>query len=113
MALAARGPRGLVTSVAGSSVAILDLSDEGSVLVYQLPVGSGAAGAAFVNDSIAYVANPFSDRATRLNRQRRHGERAVGGAPAVAVTRGGLSRTRPGGACAGPCRACSGRAGVQ
>ena len=90
LALAARGPNGLVTSGAGSTVAVINLSDEGSVLVYRLPAGAGAAGAAFVNDTLAYVANPFNDRATRLNLKT--GDTvsvAAGRTPsAVVVTRG-------------------------
>jgi hypothetical protein len=90
LALAARGSSGLVTSGAGSTVAVVNLSEEGSVLVYALPAGAGAAGAAFVDDTLAYVANPFNDRATRLNL--RTGDTvsvAVGRTPsAVVVTRG-------------------------
>lgn len=90
LALAARGSSGLVTSGAGSTVAVINLSDEGSVLVYALPAGAGAAGAAFVNDTLAYVANPFNDRATRLNLKT--GDTvsvAAGRTPsAVVVTRG-------------------------
>jgi hypothetical protein len=106
VALAARGTSGLVTSGPGSTVAVINLSDEGSVLVYGLPPEAGAAGAAFVNDTLAYIANPFSDRATRLNL--RTGDTvsiAAGRTPsAVAVTRGRVfvanANLEP--ACAGP-----------
>jgi hypothetical protein len=90
VSLAARGANGLVTSGVGSTVAVINLAEEGSVLVYALPPGVGAAGAAFVNDTLAYIANPFSNRATRLNLST--GDTvsvAVGKTPtAVAVTRG-------------------------
>ena len=89
-ALAARGSHGLVTSGAGSTVALVDLGAPQSVLVFNLAAGAGAAGAAFVNDSIAYIANPFANRVTRLNIRR--GDTisiAVGQTPtAIAVTRG-------------------------
>ena len=105
-ALATRSARGLVTSGAGSTVAVVDLSAAGSVLVYQLPAGAGAGGAAFVNDTLAYITNPFNDRATRLNLST--GDTvsvAVGRSPtAVAVTRGRVyvanANLEP--ACAGP-----------
>jgi hypothetical protein len=89
-ALAARGPQGLVTSGAGSTVALVDLGAPQSVLVFGLAAGAGATGAAFVNDSVAYIANPFANRVTRLNIRR--GDTisiAVGQTPsAIAVTRG-------------------------
>ena len=89
-ALVARGSQGLVTSGAGNTVALVDLGAPQSVLVFGLAAGGGAAGAAFVNDSIAYIANPFSNRVTRLNIRR--GDTlsiAVGQTPtAIAVTRG-------------------------
>ena len=89
-ALAARGSHGLVTSGAGSTVALVDLGAPQSVLVFGLAAGVGAAGAAFVNDSIAYIANPFANRVTRLNiRQGDTVSVAVGQTPtAIAVTRG-------------------------
>ncbi|HEU5217178.1 MAG TPA: hypothetical protein VFU23_00865 [Gemmatimonadales bacterium] len=90
VSLAARNTQGLVTSGAGSSVAIVDLSTAGSVLVYRLATGAGAGGAAFVNDTLAYITNTFNDRATRLNLKT--GDTvsvAVGHTPtAVTVTRG-------------------------
>jgi hypothetical protein len=106
IALAARHARGLVTSGAGSSVAVVDLSSAGSVLVYRLAAGAGAGGAAFVNDTLAYVTNTLNDRVTRLNL--RTGDTAtvaVGRAPtAVAVTRGRVyvanANLEP--TCAGP-----------
>lgn len=89
-ALAARGSRGLITTGAGSSVASVDLGSERTVLVYRLAPAGGAAGAAFVNDTLAYIANPRNNRVTRLNL--RTGDTlslAVGKTPtAVAVTRG-------------------------
>lgn len=89
-ALAARGSQGLVTSGAGSTVALVNLGAPQSVLVFGLTAGAGATGAAFVNDSIAYIANPFANQVTRLNIRR--GDTlsiAVGQTPsAIAVTRG-------------------------
>ena len=89
-ALAARGSQGLVTSGAGSTVALVDLGAPQSVLVFGLEPGGGATGAAFVNDSIAYIANPFANRVTRLNiRSGDTASIAVGQTPsAIAVTRG-------------------------
>jgi len=88
--LAARGSRGLVTTGAGNTVALVDLGAAQSVLVFGLAAGGGSAGAAFLNDSIAYIANPFNNRVTRLDI--RAGDTtsiAVGNTPiAIAVTRG-------------------------
>lgn len=89
-ALAARGSQGLVTSGTGSTVALVDLGAPQSVLVFGLAEGAGATGAAFVSDSVAYIANPLVNRVTRLNIRR--GDTlsiAVGQTPtAIAVTRG-------------------------
>jgi hypothetical protein len=104
--LAARGGQGLITTGAGNTVARVGFSIGQSPLVYQLPAGAGAAGAAFVNDSIAYVANPFIDRATRFNF--RTGDTvsvATGHTPtAVAVARGRvfIANANLEAACAGP-----------
>lgn len=88
--LAARGSQGLVTTGAGSTVALVDLGAQQSVLVFGLAAGGGAAGAAFLDDSTAYIANPFNNRVTRLDI--RLGDTtsiAVGQTPiAIAVTRG-------------------------
>jgi len=105
LGFAARGSQALVTTGTGSTVALLDLV-LGAALVYRLPAGSGAAGAAFVNDTIAYVASPFTDRATRFNF--RTGDTVsveTGRYPtAVAVARGRVfvanANLEP--ACAGP-----------
>ncbi len=90
--LAALGSQLLVTTGSGNTVARLDLAEGVSPVVYHLPDGAGAAGAAFVNDSIAFVTNPRTDRVTRFNF--RTGDTvsvAVGKAPvAAAVSRGRL-----------------------
>ena len=88
--LSASGSNGLVTTGEGNTVALVDLGAPQSVLVFGLGEGGGAAGSAFVNDSIAYIANPFSNRVTRLNiRQGDTTSLAVGQTPtAIAVTRG-------------------------
>ncbi|NOT07359.1 MAG: hypothetical protein HOP28_04050, partial [Gemmatimonadales bacterium] len=92
LALAARGLQGLITTGAGSTVAYVDVSGEHSAVMYRLETGHGAAGVVFLNDSIAYITNPFVNRITRLNV--RSGDTltiAVGQAPmAVAVARGRL-----------------------
>ena len=106
MSLAARNARGLVTSGSSSSVAVVNLATAGSVLVYRLAAAAGAGGAAFVNDTLAYITNTRNDRATRLNL--RTGDTvsvAVGHTPmAVTVTRGRVyvanANLVP--ACAGP-----------
>jgi hypothetical protein len=89
VALAARGGSALVTTGAGSSVVRVDLN-AGAALVIRLPAAAGAAGAAFVNDTLAYIANPTANRATRLNlRTGDTASVAAGQTPtAVAVTRG-------------------------
>lgn len=103
--VAARGRHGLVSTGTGNTVAVVDLS-VGYVEVYRLATGAGAGGAAFLNDSIAYIANPSSDRVTRLNTL--SGDTisiAAGRAPtAVAVARGRVfvANANLDQACAGP-----------
>jgi hypothetical protein len=71
-----------------------------------LPAGAGTAGAAFVDDTLAYVANPLIDRATRFNFKT--GDTvtvATGHTPtAVAVARGRvfIANANLEAACAGP-----------
>jgi hypothetical protein len=104
--LAAKGGDGLIATGAGNTVARVGFATGQSPVVYRLAAGAGAAGAAFVNDSIAYVANPFVDRATRFNF--RTGDTvsvATGHTPtAVAVTRGRvfIANANLEQACAGP-----------
>jgi hypothetical protein len=88
--LAARGSQVLITTGAGGTLARIDLSAGQSPLVHRFPEGAGAGGVAFLNDSIAYVANPGSDRATRINlRSGDTASVATGHSPtAVAVARG-------------------------
>jgi DNA-binding beta-propeller fold protein YncE len=89
-ALTGRGSEVLVTTGVGSTVARLDLESGVSSMVYRLPTGSGAGGAVFVNDTLAFVTNPFVDRVPRFNFAT--GDTvsvAVGHSPvAVAFTRG-------------------------
>lgn len=66
-AMTGRGSEVLVTTGAASTVARLDLESGVSAVVYRLPTGSGAGGAAFVNDTLAFVTNPLVDRVTRFN----------------------------------------------
>lgn len=88
--LAARSDQGLITTGSGNTLARIGFSVGQSPIVYQMAAGAGAGGAAFVNDTLAYVANPFVDRATRINF--RTGDTvsvATGRSPgAVAVARG-------------------------
>lgn len=90
--LATRETQVLVTTGASGTVARFGLTSGQSPLVYQLPAGAGAAGAVFVDDTLAYIANPLIDRATRINF--RTGDTvtvATGHTPtAVAVARGRL-----------------------
>ena len=50
-----------------NTAAIVDLRTAQVVNTINLPAGSGATGAAIVNDSIAYVANPNLNTVTRIN----------------------------------------------
>jgi hypothetical protein len=88
--LAASGAQGLITTGPGNTAARVGFSFGQSPIVYQLAAGAGAGRAAFVNDTLAYIANPSVDRATRINF--RTGDTvsvATGRSPsAVAVARG-------------------------
>jgi hypothetical protein len=65
--IAAREGIAIVPLGADNAVAVVDLA-AGTVLdSYGLPAGSGATGAAILDDSIAYVANPALNSVTRLN----------------------------------------------
>jgi len=65
--IAAREGIALVPLGADNAVAVVDL-DSGAVLnTFPLAAGSGATGAAIVDDSIGYVASPGLDRITRIN----------------------------------------------
>jgi hypothetical protein len=64
--VAARGGIGLVPLGPGDGVAVVDLRDRQVMRVIPLP-GSGATGAAVVDDSIAYVANPNLNTVSRVN----------------------------------------------
>ncbi|MGQ0701746.1 MAG: hypothetical protein ACT4PM_01270 [Gemmatimonadales bacterium] len=89
--LAARGSQLLVTT-GGGTLARLDLATGLSPVVYGLPPEAGAGGAAFVDDTLAYVTNPGTGRVTRFNF--RTGDTvsvAAGQVPvAVALARGRL-----------------------
>jgi DNA-binding beta-propeller fold protein YncE len=90
VALAARGSRALVTTGAGGTIAIAELSESRLIAVFKLEAGASTAGAAFLNDSIAYVADPARDQVTRFNlTQRDTLSIPVGHTPsAVVVARG-------------------------
>ena len=49
------------------AAAVVDLRTVSISLTIDLPAGSGATGAAFIDDSIAYVANPGLNSVTRVN----------------------------------------------
>jgi len=63
----ARGSLALVPLGLDNAVAVVDLAAGTVVRRIPLPPGSGATGAAFVNDSIAYIANPNLNSVTRIN----------------------------------------------
>jgi hypothetical protein len=64
--VAARAGIGIVPLGPGNAVAVVDLRDRQVMRVIALP-GSGATGAAVVDDSIAYVANPNLNTVSRVN----------------------------------------------
>ncbi len=106
LALAARNARALVTTGAASTVAVVNLSSINFVTEYRLAPAGGAGGAAFVDDTLAYITNTLNDRATRINlRTGDTASVAVGRAPiAVTVTRGRVYVTNANVdlVCAGP-----------
>jgi hypothetical protein len=57
----------LVPLGADPAVAVVDLRTQSVARTIQLPANSGATGAAIVDDSIAYVANPNRNTVTRVN----------------------------------------------
>jgi hypothetical protein len=59
--------RALVPLGAADAVAVIDLQTRTLIRTIQLAPGSGATGAAIVDDSIAYVANPGLNTVTRVN----------------------------------------------
>ena len=77
--LAARNGIALVPLGTGDGVAVVDLRDRQVMRVIPLP-GSAATGAALVDDSIAYVANPKLNTVSRVNY-------LTGGSAEVAVGR--------------------------
>jgi hypothetical protein len=103
---AARSSQALVTTGAGNTAALVNLVTAQVGLVFHLTAGGGAGGATFVNDSIAYVADPFANRATRLNLRRGDtASIAVGRTPtALAIARGRvfIANANLDAPCAGP-----------
>ena len=67
VSLAVRGRFAAVPMGIVPAVAIVDLSDAVLLRTVGLPAGSGATGAAFVNDSIVLVANPGLGTVTPVN----------------------------------------------
>jgi hypothetical protein len=67
VSLATRGNLAAVPLGIVPAVAIVDLVDASLLRTVALPTGSGATGAAFVNDSIVLVANPGLNTVTPVN----------------------------------------------
>lgn len=65
--LAALGAWAVVPLGAADAVAVVDLQARTLARTVDLPAGSGATGAAMVDDSIAYVGNPALNTITRVN----------------------------------------------
>lgn len=103
---AAQGRQALVTTGTGDTAVLVDLVSAEEDMVLRVAAGAGAGGAAFVNDSIAYVANPLINRATRLNLHTGDtASVAVGRTPtALAITRGRvfIANANLDAPCAGP-----------
>jgi hypothetical protein len=90
--VAAREGIAVVPLGAADQVAVVDLIGRSLVHLIQMPVGSGATGAAMVSDSVAYVGNPGRNTVSRVNVfTRETAEIAVGVSPqGFAVARGRL-----------------------
>lgn len=65
--VAALGGWALVTLGTGDGVMVVDLVQRAVARTVGLPAGSGSTGAAIVDDSVAYVANPGLNTVTRVN----------------------------------------------
>lgn len=88
--VAARGARAVVPLGTVPAAAVVDLVERRVTHTVALPEGSGATGVAFVNDSIALVANPGRNSVSPVNvlRGTRGEEIAVGGYPQAVVAAG-------------------------
>ncbi len=91
VAAAARGSLAVVPLGLVPAVAVVDLDAGAVVRTVALPEGSGATGAAFVDDSIALVGNPQLDSVTPVNvlRGTTGPEIPTGGFPQAIVVAGG------------------------
>ena len=89
--MAVRGGLAAVPLGIVPAVAVVDLKDGILVRTVGLPQGSGATGAAFLNDSIVLVANPDLNSVTPLNilSGNRGNDIAVGRFPQAVVVKGG------------------------
>jgi hypothetical protein len=67
VSLAALDGTAIVPMGLDNAVTVVDLRTAQVVNTINLPAGSGATGAAIINDSIAYVANPNLNTVTRVN----------------------------------------------
>jgi hypothetical protein len=85
--IAARGATVVVPMGALPAVVVVDLSTRAIAHTVPLPEGSGATGVAFLNDSIAIVANPGLNTVSPVNVRRgtRGAEIAVGAYPQAAI----------------------------
>jgi hypothetical protein len=103
---AAESRQALVTTGVGNTATLVDFPNARVGLVFHLATGAGAGGAAFVSDTLAYVANPLANRATRLNlRSGDTASVAVGRTPtAIAIARGRvfIANANLDSPCAGP-----------
>ena len=88
--LAVRGTLAAIPLGSVPAVAIADLSTGSVIRTVGLPAGSQATGVAFVNDSIALVANPALDTVSPVNVRRgtRGDDITVGGFPQTIVVDG-------------------------
>ncbi len=77
--LAARNDVAIVPLGPGDGLAVVDLRQRQLVAVIPLP-GSGATGAAMVDDSIAYVANPNLNTVSKVNYRTGENSEAAAGA---------------------------------
>jgi hypothetical protein len=90
VSVAARGDRAVVPLGAYPFAAVVDLRTGTVLHTVPLPEGSGATGAAFLNDTLAIVANPDRNSVSpvRVNRGTAGPEVAVGTYPHAVVTDG-------------------------
>jgi hypothetical protein len=67
VSVASRGPTAVVTLRGSDAIAVVDLRAGQLVSTIALAPGSGVAGAALINDSVAYISNAILGTVTRVN----------------------------------------------